>query len=192
MYPYTVGKKSSYTIWERLWSGMDLAQRCICVVSCLVIVGIVTATVVCRYFFKIDFSGSEELLWIIGFWMFFMGASLGSAERSHISADVLTALMKNERKKMFVSFIRGVITSGLSIYVAWLAVDLVRWSIRMHAKSPTLRFPVAFPQTGIALGCVLMAFYFLFYTVRDLKMFLAMGKGGAAEVQGAKEDTCQS
>lgn len=186
MDPYIIEGKSSYSIWERTWKILDVLQKFICLATCVVIVGLVATTVACRYFFRIDVSGAEELLWMIGFWMFFIGASLGSKERSHISADVLTTMLKNQKAKMIVSVFRGIVTSGLSIYVAWLAIDLVLWSLNMNPRSPTLRLPVAYSQAGIAVGCVLMALYSVFYTIRDL---LTLRNLGTSEQTDKVEDS---
>jgi TRAP-type C4-dicarboxylate transport system permease small subunit len=186
MDPYIVESKSSYSLWERTWKTLELMQKFICLVTCVIIVCLVAMTVACRYFFRVDVAGAEELLWMIGFWMFFLGASLGSQERSHISADVLTTMLKSHKARMLVSVFRGVVTSGLSIYVAMLAVDLVLWSMRMNPKSPTLRLPVVYAQAGIAVGCVLMAFYSVFYTIRD---FLLLRSGELSEATDMIEDS---
>ena len=51
--------------------------------------GCMVYSVVLRYCFKQNFYGSDEVIMLFAFWLYFMGAVYGSYENSHIKADLL-------------------------------------------------------------------------------------------------------
>ena len=74
-------------------------------VKWLMIIGSVVSTVcmvyavIKRYIFSGNFYGSDEIIMLFAFWLYFMGAVYGSYEDSHIKADLLNVYIKNMRIK---------------------------------------------------------------------------------------------
>ena len=72
-----------------------------CVIVILMVVGSIASTacmvysVILRYVFKGNFYGSDEVIMLFAFWLYFMGAAYGSFEDSHIKADLLSVYLKD-------------------------------------------------------------------------------------------------
>src|SRR5699024_5984200 len=93
-----------WKIAKAIWHLLLHAQRTILIVCSLLLVIGLGATVVMRYILKIDLFGLEELLVIPAFWLYFIGASFGTYEKSHISAELVSVYVKNEKVKTYIEF----------------------------------------------------------------------------------------
>ena len=144
----------------RFWRVLGIIQKTIMIVSSMTILTLVLVQVLLRYVFKLPLMGVEEIATMVGFWLFFMGASWGTADRSHIKADVMQAVIKDPKiliwGKVFTAIL-CVILSGMMIYWGW---GYTVWGFTKMQVSPTLRFPMIYSQVSIFIGALLMFFYF--------------------------------
>jgi len=144
----------------RLWKVLGIIQKTVMVISSISILTLVLVQVLLRYVFVMPLMGVEEVATMVGFWLYFMGASWGTADRSHIKADVMQAMIKDPRKLIWVKVfttVLCVILSGMMIYWGW---GYTVWGYTKMQVSPTLRFPMIYSQVSIFIGAVLMFFYF--------------------------------
>lgn len=120
--------------------------------------------VIMRYFFKAPLVGIEELAAYIAFWLYFIGGSYGSYERSHISADLSQLVFKNELNYAKVHFISSLISAVAILYILPWAYEYVKWGFQMNEQSRSTfmgdSFPVVYFQASILVGLSLMCFYF--------------------------------
>ncbi|KUK61302.1 MAG: Tripartite ATP-independent periplasmic transporter DctQ component, partial [Synergistales bacterium 57_84] len=75
----------------KFWRVLGILQKIIMIISSMAILTLVLVQVLLRYVFVMPLMGVEEVATMVGFWLYFMGASWGTAERSHIKADLMQA-----------------------------------------------------------------------------------------------------
>ncbi len=155
------------------WRMLDTFQRAILAGTSILIVLMVCIGVVCRDVFQGDFYGSEELIQMLAFWLYFMGAAQGSRDKSQISADILTCYIHNVRRKRFALLVSDFVTLSICLLVTVWSVQFVAWGFLMTPRSPVFKLPMYIPQSAVALGFLLMSFYHLVYFLQDLKTFLS-------------------
>jgi len=145
----------------KLWKFLEYAQKGIMILSSMTILTLVLVQVVLRYIFVMPLMGVEEIATMVGFWLYFMGASWGTAERIHIKADLMQVIIKDPKKliwfKVFISAL-SVALSGMMVYWGW---GYFQWGITRWQLSSTLMIPMVYSQSSVFVGAILMFFYFI-------------------------------
>ena len=133
-----------------------------------VVIGIAAAL---RYIFKMDMYGIEDFIIIFAYWLYFSGGAYGAYENSHITADILTVYMKNQKLKRGIicfSSLCTVLLSGLFAFWGW---QMFKWQLEKGGASPIWRIPLYVPQSAITLGLTLMTFYFGLHFLENFRLF---------------------
>jgi len=129
--------------------------------------------VILRYLFDADLFAYEEWVLMIAFWVYFIGAAMGSFQNTHIKADFLLSLIDNVRTKWIVvsiTLLIEVLIGVVMVYWGWLMLMEEVSSYPNWQKTTGLGLPFFIPKFGIFLGFVLMAFYttlHLYSSLRD-------------------------
>ncbi|MCT4534354.1 TRAP transporter small permease [Halodesulfovibrio sp.] len=160
------------------WKGLGFFQKAVMATTSILIVGMICYTIIIRYVFGSDFYGSEELISMLAFWLYFMGAAQGSREKSQISADLLSCYIKNARIRGAVLLVKDAITCAICVLFTYWALQFVSWALIMNPKSPVFRLPMLIPQAAVGLGFVLMSLYHVTYFVQDAIAFIKGEKFG--------------
>jgi TRAP-type transport system small permease protein len=143
-----------------LWNGLVSLQRWFIIIAGCIITLLVFIEVLLRYVFSSPLFGIEELIVFIAMWLYFIGASLGAHDRTHIKADVIHVWVKSARGMAIIHTINSVITVTLSaILVSW-CYQYFLFGIQRGGQSPALRIPLVIPQSGVFVGAILMTLYF--------------------------------
>ena len=108
--------------------------------------GCIIYAVILRYIFKSNFYGSDEVILLFAFWLYFMGAVYGSYEDSHIKADLVNVYVKNIRVKDFISLIAQVIMIIVNIVLIIWAWDYFLWGLEKMPRSTGLNPPGYSPK----------------------------------------------
>lgn len=145
---------------SRGWHILEFPQKLIMVVSSLAILTLIVVQVVLRYIFVMPLMGVEELATMVGFWLYFMGASWGTAERSHIKADLVNAFVKDPKKLIWVKTFTALLSVALSLFMTYWGWKYVLWGISKGQRSFTLLIPMIYSQVSIFICALLMDFYF--------------------------------
>lgn len=161
-----------------LWGALGKFQKATMTVCSILIVCMICYAVVARYVFGSDFYGSEELIQMLAFWLYFMGAAQGSREKSQISADILTCYITSEKWCRIAHLVKDFLTTGICLLVTVWAVEFVAWGIKMMPMSPVFRLPMLIPHSAIGLGFVLMSLYHTVYLVQDSASFIRDVRAG--------------
>lgn len=154
------------------WKGLGLFQKFVMASTSIIIVCMICYTIMIRYIFGSDFYGSEELISMLAFWLYFMGAAQGSREKSQISADLLSCYIRNPHLRGAVLLLKDAITCAVCILFTVWALQFVSWALVMNPRSPVFRLPMLIPQAAVGLGFVLMSLYHVTYFVQDLIAFV--------------------
>ena len=135
----------------------------------LVFTGIAVCTLIfagafMRYVLHTDFYGSEELILLAGFWMYFIGGAMAAKHYTHIKAEMLDMFIKNPKVLATANIIKTVINLIMSLIASVWSVQYVMWNITMNVKSNVFRFPVVYAVLPIAI----LFIAWTIYSIRDL------------------------
>jgi TRAP-type C4-dicarboxylate transport system permease small subunit len=158
-------------VYTAIASALRAAQEYIVIFTGAAGCLLITAAAIARYVFSVDFYGSEELIMLTAFWLYFIGASLATREDTHISADLLTGLMKTAGRKKILKTVQHVISLLVSTLAASWAYKYIVWSWARNPKTPVLKFPVIWMQIPILVFFVLSSLYLFAHVVRDMLAF---------------------
>lgn len=121
---------------------------------------------------SIDFRGYEEFLVAFAFWLYMFGTAHGSFEGSHITADILSLVIKDGPVKDVLDLIKYVLTLVLGfLFLTW-AVELVQWTIVMGTKTPTWRIPMTIHQSSMLFGLAVATFYNTVKLYNEVKLIV--------------------
>ncbi len=148
-----------------IWETLLKVQRIVMLLTICISTSAIMAEVVMRYIFKTSLVGIEELAAYIAFWLYFIGSSYGTYERSHIKAELTHLFIKNPKYYAISRAVTSFISFALSFYAIILAYRYAEWGIRrMEQSSATFlgsTYPVLYFQFSLLVGFTLMCFYFL-------------------------------
>ncbi len=127
-----------------------------------------------RYVLGSPLFGIEELILFIGMWLYFMGASYGAFERTHIKAELINIWCKDEKSLNILRTIASAITVVLSlIFVSW-TYPYFTWELARGGTSQALLLPKVLCQSAIFFGSFLMSIYFIAELIDNV--LLCLGK----------------
>lgn len=159
----------------RSWNILLSLVRYIMIMCSVVSTGCIIYCCVLRYIFKSNFYGSDEIILLFAFWLYFMGAVYGSYEDSHIKADLVSVYVKNIRIKDFSNLIALFITIVVNVIITTWAWNYFMWGLEKMPLSTGLKIPLVIPQSAIFFGMLLMAFYHIFHFIRNTYRYISAG-----------------
>lgn len=157
-----------------LWKVPLFLQKFIMVGGGAVVGVLIFTEVFLRYVLGSPLFGIEELILFIGMWLYFIGASYGAYERSHIKAELINIWCTSERSLAIVRTIASVFTVILAVVLVTWTYPFFMWEMKKGGTSQALLLPKIICQSAVFVGSILMAFYF---TLELVDNFLeALGK----------------
>lgn len=152
-----------------LWKGLTLIQKVILITTNLSAACIVAVGVFMRYVLHKDFFGQEEIVTVVAMWLYWIGGVYGSYEDSHIQADVVNSMLKNEKIKKVLRFVVLIISViVLAVWFRW-SIDYVIWAYNSHAQSAGLKIPLILSQSALCVGFGGMLFYTIYHLYRTIR-----------------------
>lgn len=143
----------------------------VCVFSTVALTLIICVATFFRYVVKGDLYGYEEWVKILAFWLYFLGAAMGSYNRTHVSADLVNAYLPDGKLKLFLIFLRNLVTVGISVLFAWYGYEFFMFGFQgplgtgiAIPKTTVWRISLWVGYLSVFMGLVFMAIYF----TRDL------------------------
>ncbi len=136
----------------------------ILVITGIAVCGLIFAGAFLRYVIHTDFYGSEELILLAAFWLYFIGSALAAKHDTQIKAEMVDMFIKNKKVLNIISIIRYVVNLAVSILASVWSVEYVIWNINMNARSNVFRFPVVIAVLPIAISFIAWTIY----CIRDL------------------------
>ena len=157
------------------WKGLSEVIRWLMIACSVISTGCMVYSVVLRYVFKGNFYGSDEVIMLFAFWLYFMGAVYGSFENSHIKADLLNVYIKNMRKKDAVALLGQILTIVVNTIVLVWAIRYFGAEIAKGGLSTGLKIPLVIPKSAVFFGFLLMEFYHVVYFIKNTLAFIRKG-----------------
>ena len=157
------------------WNILQNVVKVVMIIGSVASTGLMVYSVILRYVFKGNFYGSDEVIMLFAFWLYFMGAVYGSYENSHIKADLLNVYIKNLRSKDVVALVAQILTIVVNTIVlvwAWkyFQMELTKWGL-----STALKIPLVIPKSAVFFGFLLMEFYHICYFIHNLLQYIRNG-----------------
>lgn len=144
-----------------IWNGLLIFQRGFIIIAGCVVAVLIFVEVMLRYVFGSPLFGVEELVTMIAMWLYFLGASYGAYERSHIKAELVHLWFKTPRSLAMVNSVASLITVILSLTMVSWSFPYFVWGIKEGETSQALLLPMVLSQSAIFFGSILMSIYFI-------------------------------
>lgn len=151
-----------------VWNGLLFLQQWFMIVAGCVVTALVFIEVMLRYVFGSPLFGVEEMVCLIAMWLYFIGASYGAYDRTHIKAELVHLWFKTQRSHAFINSVCSFITFILCIIMIKWSYPYFIWGIQKGETSQALLLPMVLSQSAIFFGSILMALYFLVELVDNI------------------------
>lgn len=130
-----------------------------------------------RYVLKIDFRGSEEIILMFGYWLYFIGSISAARNCSHLNANMVTVFTSNQRVIRVFNLIRDV----LALAICALAINWCwkywSWTWGLKPVTSVRKIPYFIQQFPMCLSFLMWGIYL----VRDCICSVIAVKGEAVE-----------
>jgi TRAP-type C4-dicarboxylate transport system permease small subunit len=156
----------------------------VCFASTVALTLIICAATFFRYVVRGDLYGYEEWVKIIAFWLYFLGAAIGSYNRTHVSADLVNAYLKDGKLKQSLTVLRNFITVSVAILFACYGYEFF-----MFGFEGPLGTGIAIPKTtvwrisfwvsylAVFTGLIFMAIYFTRDFIQSIRVLFRRKEG---------------
>ena len=168
-----------------IWDGLLYLQRWFMIVAGFFVTVLVFIEVLLRYVFGSPLFGVEELVCLIAMWLYFIGASYGAYERTHIKAELVHLWFKTPRSHALINSLSSFITFVLCIIMVKWSYPYFIWGIKKGETSQALLLPMVLSQSAIFFGSILMSFYFLIELVDHI--LESLGKAAVFKESSGEE-----
>jgi TRAP-type C4-dicarboxylate transport system permease small subunit len=153
-------------------------------VNALLLTLVVCGAASARYLFKINFYGYDEIVILLAFWFYFIGAAYGSYNNTHVTADVVDAYFPDGSTKRALTFIRQLITASICGVFTYFAFNFFLFgfvgplgNFTFQPKTMVWRIPLWISYSSVFVGLFFMEIYFLRNLVLGAKALIAGGRG---------------
>ncbi|MBQ0055424.1 MAG: TRAP transporter small permease [Synergistaceae bacterium] len=157
------------------WKLLLKLIRFVIVVCNLMSTVTILAAVFMRYVLGSNFYGSDEIILLFAFWLYFIGAAHGSYENSHIKADLMKMYVKNMRIKDAIGLLAEALTLAVNTVVLVWSTQMLLWSLEKNPLTTSLKIPISISHSAIFLGMLLMEFYHGYYFFRNIRAYFKEG-----------------
>lgn len=124
-----------------------------------------------RFFLKQSIFGLSDFIGFSSVWLYAIGASFASYERSHIKAEFINVIVKSNRLRHLSRFISAVVSTLMSVVFTKWSWDLCVYSVSIGEVTQAYPIPKVIFQSSFFVGGILMAIYFLWEAIDCLDDF---------------------
>ena len=160
---------------DKLLKGVRSVLYGFSVVAMSVMLVIIFAQVVTRYFFGYTPEWSEELARFLFVWVVFLGSALIMGESGHLAVQFLPDKFKGTKFGTALDIIINL--AGYVFIILLLTQGWKMTSIMTFQRAPGLDIPMSWVYAVIPFSCVLMLLYLLKDTLRIVKNFSKRASG---------------
>ena len=154
--------------------GLQTVYDYIMVIAGSAVVLLIMAGAFMRYILKMDFYGSEEIILLFGYWLYFIGSISAARGSSHLSANMVNVFTKNQQVIRLFALIRDVLSLVICLLaISWCA-DYWEWTWELKPVTSVRRIPYYFQQFTMCLSFLMWGVYL----VRDCILSVLHLRGG--------------
>jgi TRAP-type C4-dicarboxylate transport system permease small subunit len=103
--------------------------------------------------------GIEEMLLFPAVWLYFLGGSAASKERSHIDCGVLVLYIKKEKSLALFKLVRIGVSFLIGLWAMYYAWWFFMYSLTKWKLSDLLYIPMFLGESAVFIGLLLMIFF---------------------------------
>lgn len=161
--PSNAGAIGAVPWLERIDARLAQAEMVVTLITFVAMLALMVVQVACRYALKIALPWSEELIRYLFVAATFVGAAMVSKQRSHISIDLMDAILAGvkddaTRRRLdhwtwIVSDVASMAASGVFAVLTWRFLVIMRDTEQV---SPAMELPVAIVVAAMFAGVALM------------------------------------
>jgi TRAP-type C4-dicarboxylate transport system permease small subunit len=160
---------------DKLLQGVRTVLYGFSVAAMSVMLVIIFAQVVTRYFFNYTPEWSEELARFLFVWVVFLGSALIMGESGHLAVQFLPDKLKGTALGSALDIVIN--AAGYVFIILLLTQGWKMTSIMTFQRAPGLDIPMSWVYAVIPFSCVLMLLYLLKDTLRIVKNFSKRASG---------------
>ncbi len=160
---------------DKLLQGVRTVLYGFSVAAMSVMLVIIFAQVVTRYFFNYTPEWSEELARFLFVWVVFLGSALIMGESGHLAVQFLPDKLKGTALGSALDIVIN--AAGYVFIILLLTQGWKMTSIMTFQRAPGLDIPMSWVYAVIPFSCVLMLLYLLKDTIRIVKNFSKRASG---------------
>lgn len=114
-----------------------------------------------RFFLKQSIFGLSDFIGFTSVWLYAIGASFASYERSHIKAEFINVFVRSNRTRNLARFFSAVVSAGMAaVFTKW-SWDLCVYSVSIGEVTQAYPVPKVIFQSSFFFGGILMVIYFI-------------------------------
>lgn len=118
-----------------------------------------------RFFLKQSIFGLSDFIGFTSVWLYAIGSSLASYERTHIKAEFINVVTKSNRIRNLSRFISAFVSVGMSVVFTKWSWDLCVYSVSIGEVTQAYPVPKVIFQSSFFFGGILMILYFMIEAV---------------------------
>lgn len=162
--------------WKTIYRVIITVQRFICYICAVALPLIITYQVILRYVLKAPLMGIEELQTFFIIWLYMMGGSVASEQRSHIECGILTLYIKKERSKAIFNCFKALFSLVVCTWLTYWAYWFFDYSFNLWKTSDILRIPMFFGESAMFIGLIFMLFFAVLELVDYIRQLIQVMK----------------
>ena len=116
--------------------------------------------------------GLEELVLISAMWLYMLGAVLAAKDRSHLTADFVSVIFKNEKLIAGFAILATTISIVMALYFVSWSYELMAWSLKKAQITPVFKLPWYISQSSLFVGSLALVFYLIRDFIKDCQKFI--------------------
>ena len=151
-----------------LFHFFDAIQKWVLVFTGIIVFVLTIATVFLRYVLTMNVLGLDEIILLVIFWQYFIGAAQGSREDSQIKADMVSTVVKNKTVVAWCHLLARIIECGvIGVCIKW-SIDYILKDMSVMPYTVVLSIPLVLSHAVMLVGFALMLPYHIYWLLTEL------------------------
>ena len=137
-----------------LFHFFDAIQKWVLVFTGIIVFVLTIATVFLRYVLTMNVLGLDEIILLVIFWQYFIGAAQGSREDSQIKADMVSTVVKNKTVVAWCHLLARIIECGvIGVCIKW-SIDYILKDMSVMPYTVVLSIPLVLSHAVMLLSLI--------------------------------------
>lgn len=165
----------------KLWCVTDKIVSTLTSLAGVALTLVIFAVVIARYIFKQDIFGSEEIILLLAWWLYFMGCIGASQEDSQIKADMVDVFVSNQFVIDLTKGIAKALEAAVFFFCTYLTYLMLKVNFVKMPVTTGLKIPYVVSQIPIFIGFIGMALFAVYWAIYFIVKAVDSKKGGVEE-----------
>ena len=122
---------------------------------------LIMAGALMRYVFHIDFYGSEEIIMIVGFWLFFVGSISAARSKTHLNANMISVFTNNQKAISIAALTKDILSLIICCLAIYWCYGYWNWTFKLSPKTSVFKLPYYIQQFPLCLSFLIWGIYLI-------------------------------